>query len=59
MLYLGTNYGHGSAAAVVDASGSVLGAVEEGKLLDEKDTSRFPVLALRWLTQTFGGRFRV
>ncbi len=59
MLYLGTNYGHGAAAAVVDASGSLLGAVEEGKLLGDKDTARFPSLALRWLSQAFNGPFRV
>lgn len=45
--YLGTNFGHGSSAAAVTEDGVVAFAIEEGRIIGEKDTSRFPTEAIR------------
>ena len=44
--YVGTNFGHGAAAALVGSNGRLLFAVEEGKLSGDKETAAFPNLAL-------------
>jgi carbamoyltransferase len=48
-LFVGTNFGHGAAAAAISSDGKLIRAVEEGRLIDEKDSSRFPVEALGWV----------
>ncbi|MGH9904342.1 MAG: hypothetical protein ACRD8U_02020, partial [Pyrinomonadaceae bacterium] len=49
--YLGTNYGHGSAAALVSEQGDLLFAVEEGKLVGQKDAWQFPDASLRLIAE--------
>lgn len=41
-VYLGTNFGHGSAVAAISEEGELLYAIEEGKLIGDKNTNRFP-----------------
>lgn len=55
--YLGTNYGHGAASALLDSSGELLFAVEEERLTDIKDTSAFPTSSLNLIRQNFNGDF--
>ncbi|MEA2206796.1 MAG: carbamoyltransferase [Blastocatellia bacterium] len=55
-LFLGTNFGHGAAVAVMSEQGKVLFAVEEGPLVNEKESSRFPLNALSLITQAVDGR---
>ncbi len=50
-VYLGTNFGHGSAAAVISEYGKLLYAAEEGKLTGDKNTRRFPTAALSLAAQ--------
>ena len=45
--YLGTNCGHGSSAAAITDDGVLAFAVEEGRLIGDKETSRFPVASVR------------
>lgn len=52
-LYLGTNSGHDSSVAVVNAQGQLLFAAEEGKLIGEKYISRFPTEGLRQVAAQF------
>lgn len=47
--YIGTNFGHGSSAALVNDEGNLVCAVEEGKLIGQKETSRFPEASLRYI----------
>jgi carbamoyltransferase len=54
-IYLGTNFGHGSAAAAISEEGEMLYAVEEGKLIGEKNTSRFPAEALSYMVRNIEG----
>lgn len=45
--FLGTNYGHDAAAALIDRDGRLTFAVEEGRLVAEKNCARFPSLSLQ------------
>ncbi len=40
--YIGTNFGHGSAACALNYQGLLTFAVEEDRIVKEKNTSRFP-----------------
>jgi carbamoyltransferase len=53
-VYLGTNYGHGSAVAVMSSNGLLLEAMEEGRLRAEKRYSGFPDLALLRVADKYG-----
>lgn len=53
--YLGTNFGHGAAAALLSETGELLCAFEEGKLIGDKDTARFPDAALNLIADGFAG----
>lgn len=53
-VFLGTNFGHGSAAAVVGDRGTLLWAVEEGRLLGVKECSAFPDAALARIESEYG-----
>jgi len=54
-LFLGTNFGHSAAVAVMSQEGEILFAVEEGRLINEKDSSRFPVQALKLMAEAIDG----
>lgn len=54
-VFIGTNYGHGSAASVIGADGTLLYAVEEGRLVGQKRYSGFPDLALARIADQYGG----
>jgi len=54
-LYLGTNFGHGSAVAAISEEGELLYAIEEGKLIGDKNTSRFPEEALSHVASNIEG----
>lgn len=54
-LFLGTNFGHGAAVAVMSQEGQILFAVEEGRLINEKDSSRFPLKALNLMSEAIDG----
>jgi len=56
-LFLGTNYGHGSAAAVISEGGELLFAVEEGRIIGNKDTCQFPVESLKMIFENIQGDF--
>jgi len=53
-MYLGTNYGHGAAAAIVSSSGELLYAVEEERLNGNKDSDSYPALAIQSAVSEFG-----
>lgn len=46
MDFLGTNFGHDAAAALIDSSGTLRAAVEEGRLIGKKDVAGFPENAI-------------
>jgi predicted NodU family carbamoyl transferase len=52
-LFIGTNYGHGAAIAAINESGELVFAVEEGRLVGEKDCDRFPTIALHMILNKF------
>ena len=54
-VFLGTNFGHGSAVAAISDEGELLYAVEEGILIGEKDSSIFPAQALSLVTRSLEG----
>lgn len=54
-VYLGTNFGHGSAVAAISDEGEILYAVEEGKLIGDKNTSRFPEESLSLVARNIEG----
>lgn len=56
--FLGTNFGHHASTAVVDRTGQLCFAVEEGRLLGQKDCSAFPDLGLDMAVSMMGGRPR-
>ncbi len=58
-VYLGTNFGHGSAVAAISDEGELLYAIEEGKLIGEKNTSRFPEEALSLVARSIEGSFDI
>jgi carbamoyltransferase len=49
--FIGTNFGHGAAAAAISEEGELLYAVEEGRLIGQKETNGFPVSALSWILE--------
>lgn len=56
--FLGTNFGHHSATAVVDRNGQLRFAIEEGRLLGQKDCAAFPDLGLDMAVSEMGGHPR-
>ncbi len=58
-IYLGNNFGHGSAVAAISEEGELLYAVEEGKLIGEKNTSRFPEEALSFVARNIEGNIDI
>lgn len=52
-LFIGTNFGHGSAVAALDEGGKLIFAAEEGRLTGIKDCDGFPIIALRTLLNNF------
>jgi len=54
-LFLGTNYGHGSAAAVISENGELLFAIEEGRIIGSKDTCQFPIESLKVISENVQG----
>lgn len=54
-VYLGTNFGHGSAVAAISEEGELLYAIEEGKLIGDKNTNRFPEEALSHVASNIKG----
>jgi carbamoyltransferase len=53
VFYLGINFGHGSSVALIDELGNLVFALEEGKLIGDKDTSDFPMNSLNILMERF------
>jgi len=51
--FLGTNFGHSAAVALISEAGTILGAVEEGRIIGDKDTAKFPLASLQWLISEF------
>ena len=56
-LFIGTNYGHGSSAAVMSEEGKLLFAIEEGRIIGEKETSQFPKASLKIIFENTDGEF--
>lgn len=54
--YLGTNFGHGSSVAAIREDGVLAFAVEEGRLIGDKETSRFPSTAIDLVLETMKSR---
>ncbi|MBI3916366.1 MAG: hypothetical protein HY322_05100 [Betaproteobacteria bacterium] len=54
-IFLGSNFGHGAAVAVISEEGELLYAVEEGVLIGEKDTAQFPSRALSLVASSVDG----
>lgn len=44
--FLGTNFGHDAAVALINGKGELVFALEEGRVTSEKNCSRFPVNAI-------------
>lgn len=53
-MFLGTNYGHGAAAAVVDKQGKLVFACEEERLTGIKNTDAFPHETLNVIYSKYG-----
>lgn len=53
--FLGTNYGHGSSAALLDQTGKIIFAVEEERLNRQKGTDEFPFLAIQKNLESHNG----
>jgi len=51
--YLGINYGHNASAAVVNSDGELVYAVEEGRLINLKNTSRFPINSIQLIEEKY------
>ncbi len=54
-FFLGTNYGHGSSAALITEDGKLVYALEEGRLIGKKHTSTFPIESLKILCKLTDG----
>ena len=53
--FLGTNFGHDSAVAVVDQDGCLEFAIEESKIIGQKDCSLFPDASLKLALDRLSG----
>lgn len=53
-MYLGTNFGHGSSAALVDNNGVLQIAIEEERLNNIKNTDAYPRLTLDIIYKKYG-----
>ncbi|RKZ54458.1 MAG: hypothetical protein DRR00_00995 [Candidatus Parabeggiatoa sp. nov. 3] len=53
-LFLGTNYGHGSSVALINDLGELIFAVEEGRLINENNSNKFPIHSLQLACEKAG-----
>jgi len=53
-IFLGTNFGHAASTAIIDADGALLYAIEEGRIVGQKEYSGFPNMALSLISYHFG-----
>jgi carbamoyltransferase len=51
--YLGVNFGHDSAIAVISEEGRLVFAIEEGRLIREKNSSKYPVKSISIIKEKY------